>query len=757
MKMNNTNFFLIFLFLTVTQILTAQDYHWTGDGDGIDFFQEANWIDTVSGLNPEDGTINPSQSINFNLFLTCEASTYSSEVTDITSQTPELFRQQANNEWPYIFTATTSNNDNNQEAQTFIINVTSLPSEGAKYRIVKLVANGNWDIGTLQVLSLGINTIPVNSVNFNRTVKFQFSSGAIAFDEITLNGNAIFPFQNSPILLAPSSILCISNGTLDAKSFSGGTILLNENSYVHLSDSEPLLNDVNVYLNSDISWLRLENVNPNVTNNMYSSQLFVSEDIAEFPSNIRYDNYYDNGTVIRAQNLNATPLTIYSDESVSGTSADIAIDQIYSGASIPNQLNDNIRSFYLKRGYMLTLSVNDDGTGKSKVFIASEEDLEIHTLPNSLQDGVSFIRVIPWNWVSKKGTGGDIAGMDNTWFYRWNNQGLSDLQRECPPMSWGYAGADDANDINLYRSKYKATHVLGFNEPDDCFGQSGQYNNLCDVTTALGVYENLMKTGLRLVSPACRQGAALSWLNSFNNLAVQNDIRIDVIAVHWYDWSMSPQDSPNENPTNIFNRFKNYLEQVHNLYGLPIWITEFNGNKYRTQEVNYEFMQLAIPYLESLDYVERYAWFEPHNIYESDDPGNAEFFDDVMNLTDIGTFYKNYPSTASIPAPFYIGSDNLSNKDIINNFEYLCEPENVLSDNLLAIADVHKLTVTPNPASDKIKVLFSEPIQSIKLYSITGAFIKKELLNGYIDISDLQKGLYFISVNHRYHHKFLKQ
>ena len=32
---------------------------------------------------------------------------------------------------------------------------------------------------------------------------------------------------------------------------------------------------------------------------------------------------------------------------------------------------------------------------------------------------------------------------------------------------------------------------------------------------------------------------------------------------------------------------------------------------------------------------------------------------------------------------------------------------------------------------------------------------KKELLNGYIDISDSQKGLYFISVNHRYHQKFL--
>ena len=72
-------------------------------------------------------------------------------------------------------------------------------------------------------------------------------------------------------------------------------------------------------------------------------------------------------------------------------------------------------------------------------------------------------------------------------------------------------------------------------------------------------------------------------------------------------------------------------------------------------------------------------------------------------------------------------------------------------------ADDTILMVLPNPASDKIEVLFSEPIYFVKLYTITGALIKKELLNGFIDISDLQKGVYFISVNHRYHHKFLKQ
>lgn len=134
-----------------------------------------------------------------------------------------------------------------------------------------------------------------------------------------------------------------------------------------------------------------------------------------------------------------------------------------------------MQSFYLKKGYMLTLATNADGTGKIKVFIASEEDLQIQSLPDYLSYTISFLRITPWNWVSKKGTAGDIQGMDNTWFYRWNNQGTSDLQRECTPMSWGYEGADDMEDVNLYRSKDKATHVLGFNEPDNCNGQSGQY------------------------------------------------------------------------------------------------------------------------------------------------------------------------------------------------------------------------------------------------------------------------------------------
>lgn len=740
----------------LTNFVGSQELYWTGIGGDANFFNESNWANTVSGQPPENETINPSQPIGFDLFITCDvsATTNNSTEVDIASQTPTIFSITANSNWPYVYPAVTLGDGNDGAEQTLIINVTSLPTSGANCRVVKTVSNGVWYNDNPQVLFLGINTINVNSVVFDRSVKFQFSSGDIVFDLITLNGSSVYSLTNGSIIMDPSKTLQVTNGFLDAHSFSGGNLVLNENSYVHLNANEPLLSYAQIYINSTMSWLRLNNTSPTLAYDDYISQLFVFDDNAEYPTNIRFDNYYDNGVVIRSQNYDATPLTIYSNENLNGSEASIFIDQIYSGASIPTQMNDNIRSFYLKKGHMLTLAVNEDGTGKSKVFIASEDDLEIHNLPNSLNEGVSFIRVIQWNWVSKKGTGGDIEGMDNNWFYRWNNQGVSDIQREYSPMSWGYGGANDDGDINIYRSKYKSTHVLGFNEPDSCTSQSGQYYDMCEVNVALGIYENLMKTGLRLVSPACTQGAVFDWLYSFNNLAIQNDIRIDVIAVHWYDW-VNPQQTPNADPMGVFNRFKNYLTAVHDMFGLPIWITEFNANKYRTTEVNQQFMELALPYLENLDYVERYAWFQP-NPTDGNPTGSADFYNESMNLTEIGEFYKNIQSSPSISAPSYLGPDNLSNEFVVNNFDYLCEPYNSLSNGPHPTVVANRLTIFPNPASDKIKVIFSDTIYSIKLYNINGLLIKKELVNGFMDISDLSKGVYFIDVNN-YHFKFLKK
>ena len=110
----------------------------------------------------------------------------------IALQTPNLFSNGPNTTWTNVFTACEIGDANNGALQTFVMNVTNLPPQGANYRVVKTVANQNWYFAPAQALSLGQNTITVNAVNFERTVKFQFSTGAVEFDAISLNGEAIY-------------------------------------------------------------------------------------------------------------------------------------------------------------------------------------------------------------------------------------------------------------------------------------------------------------------------------------------------------------------------------------------------------------------------------------------------------------------------------------------------------------------------------------------------------------------------------------
>ena len=123
--------------------------------------------------------------------------------------------------WTNVYTACTIGDGNNGAQQTLEINITSLPTEGANYRVVKSVSNGNFNIGEAQPILLGNNNINVNAVENpwgDRIVKFQFSSNAVEFDEISLNGNIDYsgiPFQvlttnegcDSTIILTFHSIL----------------------------------------------------------------------------------------------------------------------------------------------------------------------------------------------------------------------------------------------------------------------------------------------------------------------------------------------------------------------------------------------------------------------------------------------------------------------------------------------------------------------------------------------------------------------
>lgn len=333
-------------------------------------------------------------------------------------------------------------------------------------------------------------------------------------------------------------------------------------------------------------------------------------------------------------------LAIYDGQGQTGTSGTCATYTVYTGTAIPSSLDNSISSITLTKGYMATMAENENGTGNGYVFIAATSDINVN-LNASLNNKVSFIRVLPFTNVNKRGGGAAnnswISTMNCAWFYDWGNSRSSTSSSEYVMMTWGKNAATNQTSIDGYIAKTDISHALSFNEPDN----SSQSNIAYSV--AEPAYENMLRTGYRMGSPACQEqnsNTTSGWLYNFMSLANTNNARVDFIAIHWYDWgSYSSTHNTSPDVNGVFTRFKNYVNAVHNLYHKPIWITEFNANPNTTLATQTGFMALALPWLEQQSFVERYAYFFPASFPPLDGSGN---------LTTIGTAYKNQVSTVSI-------------------------------------------------------------------------------------------------------------
>lgn len=468
---------------------------------------------------------------------------------------------------------------------------------------------------------------------------------------------------DGPITFDAGKMLRLSNAKLNVlDAIENGLVSLESGSTVHLRSGSPLGDSTQLNLLDAASWIYFHELDPDELLASGIPAVRVNGDAGIPDSTVRINQYYQVGSIVRMISPGFTPLEIFSGKNFSQSSTALKAIVIYSGDSIPDGMNNAARSFRLKRGYMATFAAEADGTGKSKVYIATEEDLEVDALPLALQGNVSFIRVLPWNWVTKKGTGGFYDQLNAGWFYNWGNGENSRPNYEYVPMTWG-AGATSPTSLNQIIAKEKVTHLLGFNESDDCHGQSGQYNNLCQPEVAVTYYENLMKTGLRLGTPAPRENGPNTWLKEFRRIATERDVRFDFVAVHWYDWGSNPQNSPYANAQQVFNRFKNYLNNVYETYQLPIWITEFNANPNRDNSVHAAFLELALPWLEETDFIERYAYFQPNTENASTEVDPSDFFDENGDITNIGEIYRDHVSTPSIPEATYASPNNLEGLD----------------------------------------------------------------------------------------------
>lgn len=518
--------------------------------------------------------------------------------------------------------------------------------------------------------------------------------------------------------------LTIDSATLTSDFLKNATVTISGETKLYLNNVNPFDDSTNISITSNDAWIFASNLNTDSALTSHIPRIKLNGASLVDMTNARISQYY-NGCAISAYSAGLAPLRVFDALNLSGTYSDLTVQTIYSGAAIPAGLNNKIVSFKLKKGYMATFAVNDDGTGLSKVYIASESDIVINSLPPALTNSISFVRVLPWNWVTKKGTGGDVAKPRGSWFYNWGSGSNSSFVREYAPMAWGKTSMDSPAKRNTLIAKKKITHIMSFNEADNCSDQSGQYGQLCVVDTAAISHKNLMKTGLRIVSPSCRESEELIWLKAVNNKMIPAGTRMDVIGMHWYDWGGYSSGAASD-ANSIFNRFKNKVIAAFNYYKMPIWITEFNANKNRSREIQDAFLQLALPWLESTPYVERYAYFQP-------DGGNGSFTDANGNLTTTGAIYQNQVSTPSIPESYvnYYVNNLQSGMDEISEVNGIVEKK-------------ERINYQFNRENQQLIVKSEQP-DSVNIYNLQGMNVKQIIPNESTQLSGLSGGIYILA------------
>ena len=237
---------------------------------------------------------------------------------------------------------------------------------------------------------------------------------------------------------------------------------------------------------------------------------------------------------------------------------------------------------------------------------------------------------------TKKGICGEglrCQAVDASWYYNWvtSPSGKFDGQNEVEFVPMFKHGWDvtkkNLNKVEALKTSHNVSHVLGFNEPD-----SKKQGNVT-VKKALELWPKLVELDLRLGSPAVTDNArGKAWFNQFMQQAKRRKFKIDFICLHLY---------PNIKNQNSVNQFVRKIAHMHEAYKLPIWITEFSllnfGSKDRNMTAldNLKFMKLVLPYLNKLNYVERYSWFSGNIAAMFKGPVKEN------NLTQLGKQYKS--------------------------------------------------------------------------------------------------------------------
>lgn len=351
---------------------------------------------------------------------------------------------------------------------------------------------------------------------------------------------------------------------------------------------------------------------------------------------------YGNGTIILPYEKNIKPLKVYSEQNYGGTVINdfgLENDGGFMNTLTEAKLNNKIRSFKLKRGYMVTFSTRARGRGYSRCFIADKADLEVATLSLVLDKKITSYRIFKWYDTGKNqlaAAGGDMAAcsiLNVTSTYTWGTTSDMSPDVENVPHHIYENYPSPASLGECTTSPHMKTNNEPMNTADDPKGQTES------VDQVLANWEDLMATGMRLCSPSSWDGSdytnGTGYIKNFIDSIDARGWRCDIIDLHCY-W-----------PESNFGTIKNWTNST----GRPVWISEWvwgaswnNNGAFAsgvTEEQNAAALKRICPVLNNNDCIERYYYWngerDPSKIYKN---GSLTVAGEYYSTIDAGLGYN---------------------------------------------------------------------------------------------------------------------
>ncbi len=426
------------------------------------------------------------------------------------------------------------------------------------------------------------------------------------------------------------------NTTTTVSQVADGVELTTDVDYV-ITSTDPFstVGSVNI-VNTEHAVVIFKYIKPSKVISTYLDHIYINGEQAVSDGNCQV-RMYDTGAIVFPYGDTAA-LTCYTEENYGGESYDgyrIGNSGGYMLSLNSTSLNNNIRSFKLKRGYMVTFAVGTSGWGYSRCFIADQEDLEVTSVPAPLNGKISSYRLFHWYNAQKKGlandtgaTSTDVLNVTSCYSFGLGESRLPDV--ECVPHHI-YEGWPEISDLG---SRTYSCHMKTNNEPGNSSDDHPQ-----DVDEVLANWQDLMRTGMRLCSESSHDGS-MSHLKAFIDSIDARGWRCDIVDLHCY-WD-----------SGTFNSLTWYSDYYGN--GRPIWISEWvwgsswntNGFWARTsdagsfstsnQQICYDGTKPILDILNSNTRVERYYY------WNSESDGSKIYLNGQLSI--LGEYYANMDS-----------------------------------------------------------------------------------------------------------------